>query len=60
MSYTSNWSEDEIVEILGVIGMFDFFNRWNDSMATPMEEVPMAIAERLIGDKGWYAGKHAN
>lgn len=60
MSYTSNWSEDEIVEILGVIGMFDFFNRCNDSMATPMEEVPMAIAERLIGDKGWDAGKHAN
>lgn len=60
MSYTSNWSEDEIVEILGVIGMFDFFNRCNDSMVTPMEEVPMAIAERLIGDKGWYAGKHAN
>ena len=56
----SHWSEDEIVEILGVIGMFGFFNRWNDSMATPMEEVPMAVAERLIGDKGWDVGKHAN
>lgn len=55
---TKYWSEEEIVELLGVIGMFGFFNRWNDSMATPLEEEPLATAERLIGDKGWSVGKH--
>ncbi len=31
------WSEEEIVEILGVVCMFGIFNRWNDSMATPLK-----------------------
>lgn len=57
-SLSQHWSDDEIVEILGVIGMFGFFNRWNDSMATPLEEEPLALAEQLIGDKGWGIGKH--
>ncbi len=54
-----HWSEEEIVEILGVIGMFGFFNRWNDSMATPLEEEPLATAEYLLADKGWEIGKHS-
>lgn len=56
---SAHWSEVEIVEILGVIGMFGFFNRWNDSMATPLEEEPMSLANKLLADKGWSAGKHA-
>jgi uncharacterized peroxidase-related enzyme len=53
------WSETEIVEILGVVAMFGFLNRWNDSMATPLEAVPTDIAARAIGGRGWSAGKHA-
>jgi len=55
---SQHWNENEIVEILGVIGMFGFFNRWNDSMATPLEDEPLAAAEQLISDKGWEVGKH--
>ncbi|MFT6624779.1 MAG: putative peroxidase-related enzyme [Cycloclasticus sp.] len=55
---SSNWNDEEIVEMLGVIGMFGFFNRWNDSMATSLEEEPLAAAEHLIADKGWNVGKH--
>jgi alkylhydroperoxidase family enzyme len=54
----NHWTDDEIVEILGVVCMFGIFNRWNDSMATPLEEEPMATASALIGDKGWDPGKH--
>lgn len=54
----SYWGDDQIVEILGVVGMFGFFNRWNDSMATPLEEEPLSIATELLADKGWTAGKH--
>ncbi len=37
-----HWTESQIVELLGVVCMFGVFNRWNDSMATPLEEVPLA------------------
>lgn len=56
---SEHWSDEEIVEILGVICMFGVFNRWNDSMATTLEAEPIATAGALIGDKGWNAGKHA-
>jgi len=32
------WDEGEIVEMLGVISLFGYLNRWNDSMGTTMEE----------------------
>ena len=55
---TEHWSEEEIVEILGVVCMFGVLNRWNDSMATPLEAEPLTVAGALLGDKGWNAGKH--
>jgi len=54
-----HWSESEIVEILGVVAMFGFLNRWNDSMATPLEPVPKDLTEKALGSRGWTAGKHA-
>ncbi|HEY3078248.1 MAG TPA: carboxymuconolactone decarboxylase family protein [Burkholderiales bacterium] len=53
-----HWSEEEIVEILGVVAMFGFLNRWNDSMATPLEPLAAAIGEKFLGNRGWTAGKH--
>ena len=55
-----HWSETQIVELLGVVCMFGVFNRWNDSMATPLEELPTARAGELLGERGWVAGKHAS
>jgi uncharacterized peroxidase-related enzyme len=54
----AHWSDTEIVEILGVVALFGFLNRWNDSMATPLEDAPFAIAEKAVGDQGWSTGKH--
>lgn len=53
-----HWSDDQIVEILGVVALFGFLNRWNDTMGTPLEAVPEAVALRAAGDRGWSAGKH--
>ena len=39
--------------------MFAFLNRWNDTMATPLEASPAAVATQALGDQGWTAGKHA-
>lgn len=54
-----HWSENEVVEILGVVAMFGFLNRWNDTMATPLEAVPAAVASKAIGAQGWTPGKHS-
>jgi uncharacterized peroxidase-related enzyme len=54
-----HWSDEEIVEILGVVCMFGVFNRWNDSMATPLEAEPLSRAGVLLSVAGWVPGKHA-
>jgi alkylhydroperoxidase family enzyme len=53
------WNEGEIVEILGVVALFGFLNRWNDSMGTQMEAGAIASGEKLLSKKGWTVGKHA-
>lgn len=53
----AHWSDDEIVELLGVIALFGFLNRWNDSMATEIEAPAQSLAEETLG-KAWEAGKH--
>jgi uncharacterized peroxidase-related enzyme len=53
-----HYSEAEIVEILATVAYFGFLNRWNDSMATPLEEIPGSFAEATLVDGSWEAGKH--
>jgi uncharacterized peroxidase-related enzyme len=54
----THWSDEQMVEIVGVIAMFGFLNRWNDTMATPLEEEPVEIGEKYLARGGWSAGKH--
>jgi hypothetical protein len=53
-----HWDEGEVVEIMGVIALFGFLNRWNDSMGTALEDLPMTAADRHLSHTGWEAGKH--
>ena len=55
----AHWTEEQIVEVLGVVCMFGVFNRWNDSMATTLEEEPLTVASGLLADADWGVGKHA-
>ena len=54
----SHWSEGQVVEILAVIATFGFLNRWNDSLATPLEHEPSEVGEKLLASHGWSAEKH--
>ncbi len=55
-----HFSEEEVVEIVASVALFGFLNRWNDTMATELEELPAEVAKQTIGDKfGWEAGKHS-
>ena len=53
-----HFDDGDIVEILGVIALFGFLNRWNDSMATTLEGPAEETAARNIGRHGWQKGKH--
>jgi len=53
-----HWSEGEIVEITALVAYFGFMNRFNDTMATPLEEEPIHVAEKHIAKHGWKLGKH--
>jgi len=53
-----HWTEGQIVEIVALVSFFGFMNRYNDTMATPLEDEPIAVAERHIAQHGWQLGKH--
>lgn len=53
-----HWSESQICEILGAVCLYGFLNRWNDSMATDLEDSPKAMGDRVLSSHGWDGGKH--
>ena len=52
------WNDGEIVEILGVIALFGFLNRWNDSMGTEIEKEAVESGDKFLKKNGWTTGKH--
>jgi len=54
-----HWEDGEIVEILGVIALFGYLNRWNDSMGTQLEEPAADDGNKFLDKAGWNRGKHA-
>lgn len=55
----AHWPEGEIVEIMGVVALFGFLNRWNDSMGSALEDLPRSKGEERLGTTGWTVGKHS-
>lgn len=53
-----HWSEGQIVEIVALVAFFGFMNRYNDTMATPLEHEAITTAEKHIAAHGWKLGKH--
>lgn len=54
----AHWDERQIVHILGAVCLYGFLNRWNDSMATDLEDPPRAMGQRVLAKGGWSPGKH--
>ena len=52
------WTDAQIVEITGAVALNGFLNRWNDSLAVPLEPEPMAFGEKHLKGHGWQAGRH--
>lgn len=53
-----HWDEGEIVEVMGVVALFGYLNRWNDSMGTQLEEPAADDGNKFLGKAGWNRGKH--
>lgn len=56
----AHWRDDQIVELLAAVCLYGFLNRWNDSMATDLEDAPRKLGERLLSSGGWTGGKHVD
>lgn len=54
------WDDGQIVEIMAVIALYGFLNRWNDTLTTPLEEPSQRAAAVALGNRGWDAGKHGH
>jgi len=52
------FGEDGVVEIIAVVSFYGFLNRWNDSLATELEEIAFDKASQTLAETNWDAGKH--
>ncbi len=55
----AHWSNEDIVEIMGVVALFGYLNRWNDVMATTLEDGANISGSDLLKGTSWVPGKHA-
>ena len=55
---SKHFSDKQVIEIVAVISLFGFLNRWNDTMATTLESGPKHFASDQLAPHGWVAGKH--
>ena len=47
------FSDEAIIDIVAVIALFGFLNRWNDTLGTVLEEVPKKFVEEKLQPLGW-------
>lgn len=54
-----HYSDRQIVEMLAVISLAGWYNRWNNSIATVTDRESVEWAEANLKAVGWELGKHA-
>ena len=52
------FSDRDIVEITAVVAFYGYLNRWNDTLATELEDTPREAGETLLKGAGWEIGHH--
>jgi uncharacterized peroxidase-related enzyme len=52
------FTDSQIVEIIAVVSLFGFLNRWNDTIATELEVSPLQFAQAHLAPHGWAVGHH--
>ena len=54
----AHFTPRQIAEIVAVIGLFGFLNRWNATLRVPLEAAPQALASGTLSEHGWHIGHH--
>jgi len=54
----AHFDEAQIVELVAVMSMYGFLNRWNDTFATELESSPLAHGRAHLAQHGWDPSKH--
>lgn len=52
------FTDDQIIELLAVIAIGGFLNRWNATIATVTDQESVDYANKTLGPVGWDPGKH--
>ena len=47
------FSTKEIIDIVSVISLFGYLNRWNDTLGTVLEDIPEEFVEESLKPLGW-------
>ena len=47
------FSKKEIIDIVSVISLFGYLNRWNDTLGTILEDIPEEFVEDNLKPLGW-------
>ena len=54
-----HYSEDAVTEIVSVIALLGWFNRWCTTLAVEIEPRALEFGERHLAPSGWAPGVHA-
>jgi uncharacterized peroxidase-related enzyme len=54
-----HFSEDAIVEIVAVLALLGWLNRWCTAVATQIEDRALEFGEKHLAKSGWTPGVHA-
>ncbi len=47
------YSKGQIIDIVSVISLFGYLNRWNDTLGTSLEDIPSEFVEKHLKPLGW-------
>ena len=53
-----HFTERQIVQLLAVISLAGWYNRWNNAIATVTDQESVDWATRHLTEVGWNLGKH--
>ncbi len=53
-----HYDPDAVSELVAILALFGFLNRWNTLMGTTLEETPLGFAETTLAPSGWQPGSH--
>lgn len=53
------YGEDAAAEVVAVIALLGWLNRWNITLATRLEDSAAAFAQKHLAPSGWTPGVHA-